>query len=72
MEQKQMKKELFALLTIVALILATGYMFGYMAGMKKMAEIQDKVDCEIEYGGKSLGEVPVDCLKWFDLKGLKK
>jgi len=67
-----MKKELFETLTIVTIILVIGYMYGYMAGMKKMAEIQDKVDCEIEYGGKPLGEVPADCLKWFDLEGLIK
>jgi hypothetical protein len=64
--------ELLIILTIVIFLLGLGYLWGYGAGMNKMRQIQDQVDCEVTYGSKTLSEVPVGCLKYFDLKDLKK
>ena len=45
-----------------------GYSTGYSKGMQKAQEISEQVTCEMDWGNKPLSEVPVECLKWFDIK----
>lgn len=58
--------------TIVCLMFAAvfgtiGYSIGNAKGWADSRENRERIDCEMDYGRKPLSEVPVECLKFFDL-----
>ena len=65
-----MKAQIAQIAVWVATVFAIGY-FGYVIGhyqgVQETWEANRKLDCEMDYQFKPVGEVPVRCLKYFDL-----
>lgn len=67
-----MSKETFGTILAVALFAlffgVIGLSIGFSNGSNAAWEAMKKSDCQFEYSSKPVSEVPVKCLKYFDVK----
>lgn len=64
-------KDITAIIGIVIVFgfwMFIGYTFGYTRGMTDTWEAQKEGDCRYKYSLEPLSEVPVKCLKYFELE----
>lgn len=65
-------KENIATITGIVIVfgfwMVIGYTIGYTRGMTDTYEAVKESDCRYEYASEPMSEVPVKCLKYFELE----
>ena len=66
---KKEKTEVWLLLAfIVFTIFAISFFTGYARGYEKHMEDEERWTCEVNNRGKTINEIPLECLQILDLK----